>query len=293
MKIYALVSLWGVAEGLSGVSRTIHLSPELMAPGSTHTFCHRTPFLGGNWKCYGDVESVDKLVDALNSSDLNTKNVEVVVAPSMVHLDRTARHLRKDVSIASQTVSTFKTPGAFTGESLASDVKDIGASWSIVGHSERRGMGESNDEVRIKVKNALSKSLNVIVCVGETLSERTKGETEFVLEDQLQVVFDEVEPWNWDRVVIAYEPRWAIGSGQAASVEDIRRAHSFIRHLVRENMGEKIARNVRIVYGGSVNGKNADLLAAINEVDGFLVGKAATDASDFSAISQSLANQRI
>lgn len=172
---------------------------------------------------------------------------------------------------------------------MAKDVAGLGGTWVIVGHSERRGLGESNEDVRMKVRNALKEELGVIVCVGETLYERESHLTEEVLEDQLSSLLYELRSSpQWRNIVIAYEPRWAIGTGKAAEPEDIRRVHAFIRQITREIMGKQIANEIRIVYGGSVNGKNAEALANIEGVDGFLVGKAATDPEDFKKIARSM-----
>jgi triosephosphate isomerase len=234
-------------------------------------------FVGGNWKCNGNRDSIQTLSEALNKGNsVAGTGVEVVVAPPAAYADYTRYLLRPDFEVAYQNCWTGGA-GAFTGEVSADMIKDSfsESKWVILGHSERRSLPElkeSDDTVAIKTAYALSKGLGVMLCIGETLKERDAGQTMAVNERQLAAVAKRIT--DWTNVVIAYEPVWAIGTGKVATPEQAQEVHAKIRKWLAANIGEKVAKSTRIIYGGSVNPSNCNILAKQPDVDGFLVGGA-------------------
>ncbi|KAL4857031.1 Triosephosphate isomerase [Chlorella vulgaris] len=224
-------------------------------------------FVGGNWKCNGTVKSNEELVKLLNDADVpGTDVVEVVVAPAAVHIPQVQASLRKDFSVAAQNC-WVKKGGAFTGELSAEMLVDLGLSWVVLGHSERRHViGEADDFTADKVAYALSQGLGVIYCIGEKLEEREAGNTMSVNARQLKALADKIS--DWSKIVIAYEPVWAIGTGKAQEV------HDEVRKWLADNVSKEVADATRIIYGGSVTAKNCGELATCPDIDGFLVGGA-------------------
>ncbi|KAG2587001.1 hypothetical protein PVAP13_5NG089900 [Panicum virgatum] len=210
-------------------------------------------FVGGNWKCNGTTDQVEKIVKTLNEGQVPSPDVvEVVVSPPYVFLPVVKSQLRPEFQVAAQNC-WVKKGGAFTGEVSAEMLVNLGVPWVILGHSERRALlGESNEFVGDKVAYALSQGLKVIACVGETLEQREAGST----------------------VVIAYEPVWAIGTGKVATPDQAQEVHASLRDWLRINVSPEVAESTRIIYGGSVTGANCKELAAKHDVDGFLVGGA-------------------
>ena len=206
-------------------------------------------------------------------------DVDVVVSPTFIHLDYVNKNISSSYKVAAQNCWTGK-GGAFTGEISAEMLADLGINWVILGHSERRALcGESNDVVGTKVKYALSKGVNVIACIGETLEQRQGGEMFSILSGQLSAIAAAVS--DWEKVVIAYEPVWAIGTGVVASPAQAQEVHAYVRKWIIDNVGAGIADKVRILYGGSVNDANCEELAQQEDVDGFLVGGASLKGSSF------------
>ena len=206
-------------------------------------------------------------------------DVDVVVSPTFIHLDYVNKNISSSYKVAAQNCWTGK-GGAFTGEISAEMLADLGINWVILGHSERRALcGESNDVVGTKVKYALSKGVNVIACIGETLEQRQGGEMFSILSGQLSAIAAAVS--DWEKVVIAYEPVWAIGTGVVASPAQAQEVHAYVRNWIIDNVGAGIADKVRILYGGSVNDANCEELAQQEDVDGFLVGGASLKGSSF------------
>ncbi|PWN52973.1 Triosephosphate isomerase [Violaceomyces palustris] len=232
----------------------------------------RTFFVGGNWKMNGSIQTSKDLVANLNKAQLDP-NTEVVIAPPALHL-----LLVKDLVESSQVKISaqnayHKASGAFTGEISVSQLKDAQVPWVIIGHSERRTLfGEADSNVAEKTKAALAESLSVILCVGETLEEREKNETVSVVVRQLDAVAAEVN--DWSKIVVAYEPVWAIGTGKVATAEQAQEVHAAIRKWATEKLGSQVAEALRIIYGGSVAAKNCKELAGQPDIDGFLVGGA-------------------
>lgn len=230
--------------------------------------------IGGNWKCNGTKASVEKLVGVLNKAVV-PPFVEVVVAPIAIHISSVQAGLQPAIQIAAQNCGVNSKCGAFTGELAASQLKDAGIPWVIVGHSERREMfGEDNELVGAKTKVAVDAGLSVMTCIGEKLEARKAGTYFDVLTAQLAPVAAQLAPADWANVAIAYEPVWAIGTGEVATPEQAQEAHAFIRRWLSENVSPSVAASVRIQYGGSVKGANAASLAACADIDGFLVGGA-------------------
>ena len=227
-------------------------------------------FVGGNWKCNGSVAQVKNIVGYLNNGTLNN-DTEVVIAPPAAYLSQTVSSIRPDVAVAAQDCWT-QGNGAFTGETSAQMLKDLKVNWTIVGHSERRAKGESDAEVAKKASYALENGIKVIACLGESLQERETGKTAAVVCRQLKAYADAIKDWN--NVVIAYEPIWAIGTGKVATPAQAQEVHQTLRKWLADNVSADVAKKVRIIYGGSVNAKNCMESAKQPDIDGFLVGGA-------------------
>ncbi|GAY38088.1 hypothetical protein CUMW_034030 [Citrus unshiu] len=230
-------------------------------------------FVGGNWKCNGTSEEVKKIVSTLNQAEVPSEDVvEVVVSPPFVFLPLVKGVLRPDFHVAAQNCWVRK-GGAFTGEVSAEMLVNLSIPWVILGHSERRALlNESNYFVGDKVAYALSQGLKVIACVGETLEQRESGSTVAVVAEQTKAIAEKIS--NWDNVVLAYEPVWAIGTGKVATPAQAQEVHAELRKWLKDNVSAEVAASTRIIYGGSVNGANCKELAAQPDVDGFLVGGA-------------------
>ena len=229
-------------------------------------------FVGGNWKCNGSVQQAADLVSMLNQSSLS-QDTEVVVCPSQVHLQSVRSSVRSDVGVGAQDCWT-KGNGAFTGETSADMLVDMGVKWVIVGHSERRGKGESDADVAAKAKYALDKGLSVIACCGEPLEAREAGTTNDFVFPQIKAYADAFTAEDWKKVVIAYEPIWAIGTGLTATPEQAQETHAAIREYLGQIAGASVAEETRILYGGSASGATAPGLSEKPDIDGFLVGGA-------------------
>ncbi|OJD28484.1 triosephosphate isomerase [Blastomyces percursus] len=230
-------------------------------------------FVGGNFKMNGTGQSITQIISNLNSAKLDP-NTEVVIAPPVIYLVLARELASGQISVSSQNV--FDKPnGAFTGELSVEQLKDGKIDWTLVGHSERRViLKEDDDFVARKTKSALDGGLSVILCIGESLEEREAGKTLDVVTRQLNAVADKLSPQDWAKVVIAYEPIWAIGTGKVATTEQAQEVHASIRKWLGERISPEAAENTRVIYGGSVTEKNCRDLAQQPDVDGFLVGGA-------------------
>lgn len=221
----------------------------------------------------GNAASLGEIADRLKTSDLDS-SVEVVIAPPAPYLSSLSSHLsqKENVNVSAQNVHESE-KGAFTGEISCSMALDCGARYTILGHSERRHVfGESNQQIGKKTKAALAAGLVVIACIGEKAEDRKSGNTMNVCIEQLTAFKDNVS--DWSKVVIAYEPVWAIGTGEVATPEIAQETHHDIRSWLSENVNPDMAGSIRIIYGGSVNGKNCKDLSVQPDIDGFLVGGA-------------------
>lgn len=213
-----------------------------------------------------------------------TSDVEVLIAPPMVLLSEVAREAEcSKIQVAAQNVASFES-GAYTGETSASMLSDLGCNWSLVGHSERRSIyGESDQDVVAKIELLLNQGVLPILCVGETLEEREAGNAESVVVNQVAAVFDRFDQEQLTKIVVAYEPVWAIGTGQTATPDQAQEMHKVIRNYVAEKSAG-LAEQLVILYGGSVNAGNAEALFSQEDIDGGLVGGASLKADEFSQI---------
>jgi len=249
------------------------------------THSSRKPFVGGNWKCNGTHTSIDALVAKLNQVK-PPPSVETVVAPTFLHLERVQNALDPSYHIAAQNVSSLGL-GAFTGEVSVEQLVDAKIQWVILGHSERRQIFHADDASIMKqVLVSLKHGMSVIACVGETLAERKANHTWTVIERQLNSLAAGIKANEWSRLVIAYEPVWAIGTGETASPAQAQEVHAQIRAWLIRAVSAPVSEATRIIYGGSVKGSNAEELFAQRDIDGFLVGGASLQAEDFIKIFQ-------
>jgi triosephosphate isomerase len=247
----------------------------------------RMPFVAGNWKMFTNADAARKLAAAVVADLANETRVRVAVAPPFPYLALVSGILQgSSVALVGQNLYPEK-EGAFTGEVSPTMLLDVGCQYVILGHSERRHkLGESDSFINRKVKAALAAGLRVIFCVGETLEEREANLTRAVLERQLTQGLIEVATATdlHDRLVIAYEPFWAIGTGRNATPDQAQEAHAFVRSRLAEQFGAAPAGQLIIQYGGSVKPDNASSLLKQPDVDGALVGGASLNADQFLAI---------
>ncbi|MGC9385568.1 MAG: triose-phosphate isomerase [Hydrogenovibrio sp.] len=245
----------------------------------------RRLFVAGNWKMHGDKASIKHLVTGLNAQAETVGEVDVAICPPSVYLDYVQSCLTVGaVSLGAQNMAVEPVSGAFTGEISAAMLKDVSCEYVILGHSERRALfGETDTVIAQKVKTALAAGLTPILCVGETLEERESGRLETVISTQMRAVLDVVGVAAFEKIVVAYEPVWAIGTGKTASAEQAQEVHAFIRGLVAgDDAG--VAEKLVIQYGGSVKPDNAAELFDQPDIDGGLIGGASLNADDFIAI---------
>ena len=246
----------------------------------------RKPVIAGNWKMYKLIGEAVATVVALRPLVVNANHCEVVVAPTFTALKTVADRLEgSNIRIAGQNCSTELKHGAQTGEVAADMLRDAGATYVIVGHSERRQYYfESDTFVNQKTLAGLAARLTVIMCVGETLAQREAGIAEQVVCGQLEGGLRGLTATDLDRIIIAYEPVWAIGTGHTATPEQAQAMHAFIRRVFAERRTEKAAAALRILYGGSVKPDNIAGLMKQPDIDGALVGGASLDAENFAQI---------
>lgn len=242
--------------------------------------------IAGNWKMHKTVPEAVRLAKQIKvlATD-EVRRVEAVVCPPFTALFSVGEALKgSGIQLGAQNVY-WEEEGAYTGEVAPGMLKDLGCQYVIVGHSERRTyFNETDDDVRKKVEAALNRGLSVIACVGESLEERERDETEQVLQREVTAITEGLTLEDESRLVIAYEPIWAIGTGETATKEQAGAAASFIRALLRETLGEASGDRIRILYGGSVKPENIAELMEQPDIDGALVGGASLDASSFSEI---------
>lgn len=228
--------------------------------------------VGGNWKMNGDKNQIFEIISNLKEASLDS-NVEVVLGIPAIYLAYVKSIVPDNIGIAAQNCWKAE-KGAFTGEISPAMIKDIGVDWVILGHSERRTIfGETDELIAAKVAHALESGLKVIACIGETLEERESGITDQVVFKQTKALIPAIGN-NWNNVVLAYEPVWAIGTGKTASPKQAQEVHATLRKWLSTNVSEDVANSIRIQYGGSVTASNARELGACPDIDGFLVGGA-------------------
>jgi triosephosphate isomerase len=244
----------------------------------------RIPLIAGNWKMHKTVEHAEEFIQALLPRVSSVQRAEVAICPTFTALQAMVDSTRGSrVGVYAQNMHQAD-EGAFTGEVSGPMLADIGVSGVILGHSERRQMfGETDKALAQKLPAALAAGLQPVLCVGETEEERERGDMERKLRHQVQEALARIEPDRLADIVIAYEPIWAIGSGQVATAEQAQEAVGFIRALVADRSAAHAART-RILYGGSVKPENAAELLALPDVDGALLGGASLDAESLAAI---------
>ncbi len=251
----------------------------------------RTPIIGGNWKMNTIVESSVSLANAVASDLVGCGECDVVVYPPLPFLQAVHNAIdNSSIALGAQNM-WYEESGAFTGETSAKMLKDVGVVSVLAGHSERRHLlGETNEIVAKKVVAGLQEGLQVVLCVGETLQQREAGETLPVVLSQVEEGLAGVELLQMDNIVIAYEPVWAIGTGKMATPSDAQEVHTTIRSTLAVLFDENISAKTRIQYGGSVKPENATELFSCEDIDGALVGGASLSADSFSAIVKAAIN---
>jgi triosephosphate isomerase len=243
------------------------------------------PLIVGNWKLHpSSIAAAEKLAAAIVRTHKQTTEPYIAVAPSFIHLPAVAKQLRRStVRLAAQDVAA-EPMGAFTGEVSAMQLRDAGVDFVIIGHSERRAMGETDEVIQQKVLLTLKNKLTPIVCIGERERD-DRGDFFNVVQNQLQLLCDNLTPAQVKKLIIAYEPIWAIGTGQTATTDDVKEMQLFIISVLTTLFNRKVAAGVRLLYGGSVKPHNAAALQQAGGMHGFLVGGASLTAKDFLAIS--------
>jgi len=245
----------------------------------------RTPFVVGNWKLHKTIAESLALVTELKNQLGAVKGVAVGVAPVFTALHAVAKRLEGSPIVTCAQNCHWELSGAWTGEVSASLAGDAGAAWVIVGHSERRQFfGDTSEGVGKKARAVLAAGLGAIICVGESLAERDGGRTLAVVDDQLTGALAGIPATSAGKLVIAYEPVWAIGTGRTASPAQAQEVYAHIRTRLAERLGAGAADTIRIQYGCSVKPSNAESLLAEPDIDGALVGGASLEAADFIAI---------
>lgn len=241
----------------------------------------RIPIIAGNWKMNKNISEAIELVNSIKEES-NKTDVEVVVCVPATCLNE-VKKVAKDsnLKIGAQNMH-WEESGAFTGEISPTMLNEIGVDYVIIGHSERRQyFNETDETVNKKIKSAISHKINPILCVGETLEQRESGKEKEVVKNQIVKDLEDISAEDIQKIVIAYEPIWAIGTGKTASSDDANEMTAFIREIVKELYTEEVSEDVRIQYGGSVKPKNVTEIMNKSDIDGALVGGASLKAEDF------------
>ena len=244
----------------------------------------RKQIVAGNWKMNNDLSQTESLIEALKSQE-KTTNAEVMVAPTFTNLLQANTALKSSsIEVIAQNMH-FAENGAYTGEISASMLKSVGIQTVILGHSERRAyFNETDESLAKKVDAALANNLRIIFCFGEELADRKSGNEENIVENQIKNALFHLEASAFKNIVLAYEPVWAIGTGETASPEQAQDMHAFIRKTLANKYGNDVANQTSILYGGSCKPNNAQEIFSKPDVDGGLIGGAALNANDFFAI---------
>lgn len=245
----------------------------------------RVPVIAGNWKMYKTVDEAVAMVEELKTAVSGVTDREIVVCAPFTALSALTSHLGdSNISVGAQDMF-WEEEGAYTGEIAPRMLTSLGVKYVIIGHSERRQyFGETDETVNKKVKAALKHGLVPIVCVGESLEQREAGQTEALVTRQVKGAFADVVATDTAKVIIAYEPIWAIGTGRTATSEQANDTIKVIRHVIAELYGEEVANAIRIQYGGSVKPGNIKELMEQSDIDGALVGGASLESGSFSQI---------
>ncbi|NNG28087.1 MAG: triose-phosphate isomerase [Ignavibacteriaceae bacterium] len=245
----------------------------------------RKNVIAGNWKMNKDLNESQDLVSKIINGLGNDTKCDVILCPPFTSLNEVSSLIKSTpVKLGAQNIY-FEDSGAFTGEISASMLKSVGCEYVIIGHSERRNiLSERNDVINKKIKKALEHSLKPIFCVGELLEQREDGSTMDVVKNQILKGLKDITPVQLSKIIIAYEPVWAIGTGKTATPAQAQEVHAAIRELIVENFSEDVADNLVIQYGGSVKPDNAGELLSQKDIDGALVGGACLKADSFLGI---------
>ncbi len=248
----------------------------------------RQKIVAGNWKMNNDKGETKTLIDSLVSISL-AAGVRLMIAPSHVHLSDAVKMVKDSkIEILAQNMH-FLNSGAYTGEISAKMLKSIGVKNVILGHSERRSYyNETEVSLRKKIEIAIKSDFGIIFCFGEQLSDRKNGKHFDVVENQLKMPLFNLGLSDWNKISLAYEPVWAIGTGETATVDQVQEMHCFIRGLISENYSSEMADGVPIIYGGSLKSNNAKEIFLQDDVDGGLIGGASLDFKEFAKIIKSI-----
>ena len=244
----------------------------------------RKKIVAGNWKMNNGLQETELLINEL-VAETNRCGCEVMIAPSFVCL-KTAIDLLidNDIEVVSQNVHQ-KSSGAYTGEVSEKMLSSIGVKTTIIGHSERREyFNETHDMLKHKVDTSLENSMKIIFCFGEQLKDRKTNNHSTIISNQISESLFHLNSSEWDNIILAYEPVWAIGTGETASSDQVQEMHSFIRNFIAQKYSTELAQNVSILYGGSVKPSNAKEIFSMDDVDGGLIGGASLNSKDFFSI---------
>jgi triosephosphate isomerase len=244
----------------------------------------RKKIVAGNWKMNNDLQETKLLINELKT-EVNHCECDVMIAPSFVCLQTAIDLLtNNDIEVVSQNVHQEEN-GAYTGEVSAKMLSSIGIKTTIIGHSERREyFNETHDMLKHKVDTSLEKSMKIIFCFGEQLKDRKTNNHSTIISNQISESLFHLNSSDWDNIILAYEPVWAIGTGETASSDQVQEMHSFIRNFIAQKYSAELAQNVSILYGGSVKPSNAKEIFSMEDVDGGLIGGASLNSKDFFSI---------
>lgn len=244
----------------------------------------RKKIVAGNWKMNNGLQETKLLINELKT-EVNHCECDVMIAPSFVCLQTAIDLLtNNDIEVVSQNVH-HEENGAYTGEVSAKMLSSIGVKTTIIGHSERREyFNETHDMLKHKVDTSLEKSMKIIFCFGEQLKDRKTNNHSTIISNQISESLFHLNSSDWDNIILAYEPVWAIGTGETASSDQVQEMHSFIRNFIAQKYSAELAQNVSILYGGSVKPSNAKEIFSMEDVDGGLIGGASLNSKDFFSI---------
>ncbi|XOU94551.1 MAG: triose-phosphate isomerase [Candidatus Kerfeldbacteria bacterium] len=251
---------------------------------------NKKPYIVANWKMSLDKISLERFFDNMDWENIDLEKINVILCPSHVFMCKTRNQIGdKTIGLGAQNIF-WEASGAFTGEVSAKQLVDVGCQYVIVGHSERREIfHETNEVVNLKIVQALKNKLKPIICIGENFEEKENGLTKKVIEEKLNEGLQDISPADMRNVLIAYEPIWAISTnkdntGQADSPESAQVVHKYIRKLISGLYDVRIAENLPILYGGSINPENIEGFSKMDDIDGVLIGGASKEASSFQKI---------
>ena len=244
----------------------------------------RKKIVAGNWKMNNGLQETELLINEL-AKETNHSGCEVMIAPSFVSLKTSIDYLKnKDIEVVSQNVHQ-KNNGAYTGEISAKMLSSIGIKTTIIGHSERREyFNETHEILKNKVDTSLENSINIIFCFGEELKDRKNNNHFRIISNQISESLFHLSSSEWDNIILAYEPVWAIGTVETASSDQVQEMHSFIRNFIAQKYSTELAQKISILYGGSVKPNNAKEIFSMEDVDGGLIGGASLNSKDFFSI---------